>query len=138
MAAEANYKLSQNLTYLGFHISFLNTFENHVHERREKTKDKIGALTPLYKILSLEKKIKIFNVPEFIFKKRTKSNTQIILCSIKYAIFYKLNSQSVMDQVGMQNHGMGNPNHSQQIQIHIQALPLHKILTVQKQNPTRK
>ena len=74
MAAEANYKLSQSLIYLGFHISFLlNTFENHVHERREKTREKIGALTPLYKIMSLEKKIKIFNdvlIPSLTFGSR--------------------------------------------------------------------
>ena len=74
MATEANFKLSQSLTYLGFHVNFLlNTFENHVHERREKTREKIGALTPLYKILSLEKKIKIFNdvlLPSLTFGSR--------------------------------------------------------------------
>ena len=74
MATEANFKLSQSLTYLGFHINFLlNTFEHHVHERREKTRQKIGALTPLYKILSLEKKIKIFNdvlLPSLTFGSR--------------------------------------------------------------------
>ena len=48
-------------------------FEHHVHERREKTREKIGALTPLYKILSLEKKIKIFNdvlLPSLTFGSR--------------------------------------------------------------------
>jgi hypothetical protein len=58
---QTDMKLQQNLKYLGYHISLLtDTFNNHLHQRREKARAKIGALRTHFKMSGLNANLTLF------------------------------------------------------------------------------
>ena len=61
ISLQTDMKLQQNLKYLGYHISLLtDTFNNHLHQRREKARAKIGALRTHFKLSGLNANLTLF------------------------------------------------------------------------------